>query len=226
MPVPGQALADHLAGEHVQRREQRRGAVALVVMGHRRRPALDHRQRRLGAVQRLHRGFLVQAQHDRVVRRARYSPTTSISFSSNRGSLDSLNVLTRCGLSPRAAQTRCTVAGDTPTWAAIVRHDQCVCPAGVECRVSSTISSILACGMLDLRPRPGPDLAQLGQPVLGEPAPATRAPSRPSPRPAQRSARSRPPRRPATTPAPAAPADAARSATSRAPPAPRVDRRT
>jgi hypothetical protein len=46
---------------------------------------------------------------------AKYNPTTSISFSSKRGSLDNLNVLTRCGLSPRAAHTRCTVAGDTPT---------------------------------------------------------------------------------------------------------------
>ena len=41
----------------------------------------------------------------------RYRPTTSTSFSSNRGSFESLNVSTRCGLIPRADQIRCTVAG-------------------------------------------------------------------------------------------------------------------
>ena len=37
--VPGQALADHRAGQHVQRGEQGGGAVALVVVGHRPGPA-------------------------------------------------------------------------------------------------------------------------------------------------------------------------------------------
>ena len=55
---------------------------------------------------------------------SKYNPTTSINFSSKYGSLDSLNVRTKCGLSPRADHTRCTVSLDTPTFAAIVRHDQ------------------------------------------------------------------------------------------------------
>ena len=67
--VPRQALADHRAGQHVQGGEQRRGAVALVVMGHRARPSGHHRQRRLGAVQGLDLGLLVHAQHDRLLRR-------------------------------------------------------------------------------------------------------------------------------------------------------------
>src|SRR5664279_2847890 len=67
-------------------------------------------------------------------------------------------------LRPRADQTRCTVAGDTPTFLAIVRHDQCVCPSGLECRVSSTISSILSCGIVDLRPRPSRTLPSLASP--------------------------------------------------------------
>jgi hypothetical protein len=33
MPVPGQALADDHAGQHVQRGEQGGGGVALVVVG-------------------------------------------------------------------------------------------------------------------------------------------------------------------------------------------------
>src|SRR3978361_2507764 len=83
-----------------------------------------------------------------------YNPTTSTSFSSNNGSLDSLNVSTRCGFSPRADHTRCTVSLDTPTRSAIVRHDQCVSPSGVEFFVSSTISSIFDCGIVGFGPRP------------------------------------------------------------------------
>src|SRR5450759_2406987 len=60
----------------------------------------------------------------------RWRPTTSISFSSNRGSLDSLNVFTRCGLRPRPDQIRCTVAGLTSLAFAIDRQLQCVSPSG------------------------------------------------------------------------------------------------
>ena len=38
------AAADNRAGEHVERREQRGGAVTLVIVGHRAGPALLHRQ--------------------------------------------------------------------------------------------------------------------------------------------------------------------------------------
>ena len=42
--VPGKALADHCAGEHVQGGEQGRGAVAFVVMGRGAGPSRHHRQ--------------------------------------------------------------------------------------------------------------------------------------------------------------------------------------
>ena len=67
-------MADDRAGQHVQRGEQGGGAVALVVMGHRLTPALDHRQRCLGAVEGLHRGLLIGAQHDRLLRRIQVQP--------------------------------------------------------------------------------------------------------------------------------------------------------
>ena len=57
------ALGEDLASGDVQRREQVGRPVALVVMGHRARPAADHRQARLGPVQRLALGFLVEAEH-------------------------------------------------------------------------------------------------------------------------------------------------------------------
>ena len=40
---PGQAAANHDSREHIQRGEERGGAVAFVVMGHRTRPAFCHR---------------------------------------------------------------------------------------------------------------------------------------------------------------------------------------
>src|ERR1700694_5215891 len=74
MPVARHALPDHRAGQHVQSSEQGGGAVPLVVVGHRLAPPLDHRQRRLRAVQCLHRGLLVRAQHDRLLRRGHVQP--------------------------------------------------------------------------------------------------------------------------------------------------------
>ena len=51
-------------------------------------------------------------------------------------------------------QTRCTVAGLTPTRFAIERHDQCVWPGGTVLAVSSTISAIFSSLITGLRPRP------------------------------------------------------------------------
>jgi hypothetical protein len=72
-----QALADHFAALHVERGEQRRRAVALVVVRHRRGAALLERQARLRAIQRLNLALFIvlkarlrrDAQHQRAVRR-------------------------------------------------------------------------------------------------------------------------------------------------------------
>jgi hypothetical protein len=53
----------------------------------------------------------------------------------NIGSVDSLNVSTRCGLSPNARQIRLTVERDIPALVAIDRVDQCVASAGTSSRV-------------------------------------------------------------------------------------------
>ena len=55
-------VADDRAGEHVERREQRGGAVTLVVVGDR-LPGPFHRQPRAGAVERLDLALLVDRQH-------------------------------------------------------------------------------------------------------------------------------------------------------------------
>jgi hypothetical protein len=61
--VARKALADDLPAQHVQRGKQRRGAVALVVVGHRPGAALLHRQRRLRAIKRLDLALFVHTQH-------------------------------------------------------------------------------------------------------------------------------------------------------------------
>ncbi len=63
------ALAQHRAVEHVERGEQGCGAVADVVVGRGRRLPLLRRQARLGAVERLNLGFLIDREHDHVRRR-------------------------------------------------------------------------------------------------------------------------------------------------------------
>ena len=63
------AAAEHGAVEDIQRCEQRGGAVADVVVGHRPGLAGLERQARLGAVERLDLALLVDRQHDGVARR-------------------------------------------------------------------------------------------------------------------------------------------------------------
>ena len=62
MAVALHAAADDLAFEDVEGGEQRGGAVALVVVGHRPAAARLHRQPRLGAVERLDLALLVDAR--------------------------------------------------------------------------------------------------------------------------------------------------------------------
>src|ERR1700691_340654 len=69
MPVAGHTLADDAALQHVERGEQRRRAVALVIMGHRPAATALHRQPRLGAVERLDLRLLIDPEHQRVLGR-------------------------------------------------------------------------------------------------------------------------------------------------------------
>src|SRR5919206_3660604 len=71
----------------------------------------------------------------------KYNPTTSNSLSTNNGSVDSLNVSTRCGLSSNLRQIRPMVDLDNPLRSAIDLRDQCVASFGVCSRVATTTSS-------------------------------------------------------------------------------------
>src|ERR1035437_9949070 len=84
------------------------------------------------------------------------SPRTTISISlfSKSGTFETLKVLTRCGLSPRAFHSLCTVVRDSPQCSAMVRFDQWVASGGVVCSVPSIIWSIRSWLITGLRPRP------------------------------------------------------------------------
>src|SRR6266542_3160326 len=81
----------------------------------------------------------------------RYSPTTSVSFSRNRLSLETLKV-------------RTTVAGLTPATFAMERVDQWVSPFGFVLVVRRMTSATFCAGMEGLRPRPPSILVRAGGP--------------------------------------------------------------
>ena len=74
MAMARHALADHLAGGDVERGKECRGAVALVIVGHRTGATILERQTRLRAVERLDLALLVDREHEGVVRRVEIEP--------------------------------------------------------------------------------------------------------------------------------------------------------
>jgi hypothetical protein len=123
--------------------------VVGLALGH----ARQQRQDRGGPVQRLDAGFLIHAQHHRRLGGLRYNPTTSRTFSMNWGSVDSLKVSTRCGLSPKARQIRLIADCDIPVARAKDRVDQWVASFGVVSRVMTSTCSI--CSSVIVRAAPG-----------------------------------------------------------------------
>lgn len=159
--------ADDGALQHIERGEQGGGAVPFVVVGHRAGAARFHRQAGLRSWQRLDWAFLIDAERARLSGGLTYSPTTSVSFSINAGSLDRLNVRTRCGRNPCASQIRwrcCAVAID--------RKLHCVAFDGAVCNVASPTCCSRAAVICRLRPRPG---------ASGRPSPTGAATGAPCP---------------------------------------------
>src|ERR1022692_3714457 len=73
----------------------------------------------------------------------KYNPTTSVSFSRNFASLESLNVPLRCGLILCSCHKRLTVLLLTSCASAMSRQLQWVMPTGLLCKVASMIASRL-----------------------------------------------------------------------------------
>jgi hypothetical protein len=98
MAVAPHAAADDLALQHVERGEEDGRAVALVVVGRGPGPALLQRQSRLGAVQGLDLGLLVNRQNDGVGRRVDIEPRDAADLGGE------LRVETRFGMSGLTAR--------------------------------------------------------------------------------------------------------------------------
>ena len=73
-----------------------------------------------------------------------YSPTTSTTFSTNSGSVDSLNVPAKCGLRSNLRQIRPIVDLLSPLRSAIEARDQCVASGGISSSVAVMTSSTLS----------------------------------------------------------------------------------
>jgi len=134
MPVTLAARADDLAGGHIEGREQRRGSVADIVVSVALDIAQSQRKRRLGPVKSLDLALLVDTGTTALSGGLRYRPTTSRTFSTKNGSLDSLKVLLRCGLPPNSENRRCTVLFETPWASAMRRTLQALAFSGLSCR--------------------------------------------------------------------------------------------
>src|SRR5256884_5445135 len=74
-----------------------------------------------------------------------YNPTTSVSFSRNFASRDSLKVRLRCGLILCSCHKRFTVFLLTPCASAMSRQLQWVIPLGLLCKVALMIRSRCSC---------------------------------------------------------------------------------
>ena len=83
--VPALALRQHLARGNVQGSEQRRGAVAAVIVRHALHVSQPHRQKRLGTLQRLRLAFLVDTKHYRRIRWVQIQTDDVVDFFSEEG---------------------------------------------------------------------------------------------------------------------------------------------
>ena len=171
MAMPGQALPDDFAGQHVQRREQRGGAVALVVVGHCGRPPFLDGQRRLGAVQCLHGGLLVHTQHDRLLRRIEVQTDHVDQFLVELRVVGQLECLDQVRFEPARGphplhrrRGHPSLGGHRPA-----RPVGLAVRRGIPCQVHDLIDLLLR--DRGFAAAPGPDLAQLRQALLGEPGP-------------------------------------------------------
>src|SRR5215831_6938349 len=108
MAVTSHVVTDDGAIENVEGGEQRRGAMAFVVVRHCAGATRLHRQAWLGAVERLDLALLVDREDNGMGGRIDVEADNVLELVGNFGSFDSLNVRTRCGASWWASRMRCT----------------------------------------------------------------------------------------------------------------------
>ena len=148
---------DDFAGPDVQGGEEVDRAVALVVVGHRAGTPLSEWQARLGAVEGLDLGLLVEAEHDGPLGRVEDRARRRRRLSSKCGSFEILNVSVRHGFNffSRSCQMRATVSLPIPNRLASILVVQCVEPSsGRSWHVTLTTSATVPSVRTGFRPRP------------------------------------------------------------------------
>ena len=104
VPMARFALRDDVPVEDVERRKERGGAVAVVIVGYPFDITQSHRQDRLGALQRLDLGFFIHAQDQRLVRRIEVQPDHIADFLHEEGVGGKLETLATMRLQPNSAK--------------------------------------------------------------------------------------------------------------------------
>src|SRR5882757_8539569 len=131
-------LANDLAFEDIESSEQRRGAMALVVVGHRAGSAFLHRQAGLGAVQRLDLRFFIDREDDGMGGRIDIKPDNVAQLVDEPRVVGKLELMDPVRLETSVRQMRWTELALIPTAFAIIVAVQWVASAGGSVRVSAT----------------------------------------------------------------------------------------
>ena len=144
MPMAVHVAADHGSVEHVHRRKQRLRAIALVIMSHRSRSPLLHRQAGLGSVERLDLAFLVDGKDNSVRLRIDIEPDHVAQLVNEREVIGELELPDAVWLKSVERQMRCTDETLMPAASAIAAPVQCVASATGGSIVSVTTRSATA----------------------------------------------------------------------------------
>jgi Queuosine biosynthesis protein QueC len=136
--------ADHRAVEDVHRGEQRRRAVALVVVRHRPGPALLHGESGLCAIKRLNLAFFVDRQHDGVCGRLDIEPDDVAQFVDEARVVGQLELAHPMRLQTMARQMRWTELTLSPAAFAIRTPVQWVVSPGGSPSLSATTRSAVS----------------------------------------------------------------------------------
>jgi hypothetical protein len=126
--MPVKAAAGDLAGGDLQGGEQAGDAVPDIIVG---APLGQPRAQRQGGAVRSSAWIWDFSSTQSMTAPAggsRYRAHRSVTLASSSGSVENLNVWTRCGARSWSAQIRATVMRLTLRWPARVRVDQCVIP--------------------------------------------------------------------------------------------------
>jgi len=126
VPVLRQAGCDQSPLGHFNRRETALSFHSVWSRASSCRSAQDRLAGSSGCGRSPESGFFIRAEHESMFGGLRYSPTPSVSFSTNWGSLLNLNMRLRCGFSSFALHTRWTLDVEQFKCLARVRVLQCV----------------------------------------------------------------------------------------------------